>query len=224
MSAAAAAVCAAAVSGRTARLESVTETVPFAAASRQLLRQTLLDGLRELLLDRDWARVTMAQVARQAGVSRQTVYNEFGSRYGLAQAYAMRLARQFTAEIDAAVTASPGDVDAALRTGFTGFFASAAEDPLIASLLSGEAKPDLLKLITTDAAPLIAAAAAALTAVLRDSWIGLDEQPAGRVARLIARTALSYVAMPPEPDADAAADLAAVIGPTIVAARSAAAG
>lgn len=204
---------------RATRLVQVNAPGSFAAASRRLLRDTLLDGLESLLAEKDWAKVTMADIARHAGVSRQTVYNEFGTRMGLAQAYAMRLVDRFVTEIEVSIAAHPGDVEAALHDGFTGFFTRAAQDPMIASLLSGEAKPELLRLITTDAAPLIASAAGQVAAILRDSWIGLDEQSSIRTARLISRTALSYIAMPPEPDADAAADLATALTPTVIAAR-----
>lgn len=194
----------------------------YAEASKQLLRSSLLDGLRTLLREKDWARVTMADVARQAGVSRQTVYNEFASRAGLSQAYALRLADEFTGEIAVAIEENEGDVEGALRSGFARFFASAAGDPLIQSLLSGEAKPDLLKLITTDAAPIITSASAKLEVMLVESWVAVDAATAGRIARMIARMALSYVAMPPDADADSdvADDLALVLAPAVVAARS----
>ena len=66
--------------------------VPYAEASRVLLRDSILDGMRELLLVRDWSSITLTDVARAAGISRQTIYNEFGSRQGLAEGYALRLA------------------------------------------------------------------------------------------------------------------------------------
>ncbi|WP_026918206.1 TetR/AcrR family transcriptional regulator [Gordonia shandongensis] len=193
----------------------------FASAAKQLLRDTLLDGLRDLLRQKDWSRVTMADVARGAGVSRQTVYNEFSSRAGLAQAYALRLAEEFTAEIAEAIEQNEGDVTESLRVGFTRFFAGAADDPLIQSLLSGEAKPDLLKLITTDAAPIIDAATGRIAVVLRESWVAMPTVAAGRVARMVARMALSYVSMPPAANADndVAEDLAVVLAPAIIAAR-----
>lgn len=193
-------------------------TVPstFAQASKQLLRSTLLDGLRDLLREHDWARITMAGVARHAGVSRQTVYNEFGSRHGLAQAYALRLVDDFTSEIADGVAASPGDLDAALTSGFSQFFVAAASDPLIASLVSGEGNADLHRLVTTEAAPLIESAKSRLVAILEVSWIELPDQAATRIAGSIARMALSYVAMPPETEiAVVAADLAGLFGPAI---------
>ncbi len=127
---------------------------------------------------------------------------------------------QFTTEIAAAVEAMPDDVEGALTAGFSGFFASAGEDPMIQSLLSGDAKPDLLKLITTDSAPLIESASKRLDETLRESWIALPEHMSGPIARMITRLAISYVSMPPEAGLDVAGDLAAVMSPAIVAARA----
>ena len=70
---------------------------PFAEASRALLRDSILDAMREELLAKDWSAVRLSDVARTAGISRQTIYNEFGSRQGLAQGYALRLADRLVA-------------------------------------------------------------------------------------------------------------------------------
>lgn len=74
-----------------------------------LLRDTILDGMRAELLGKDWSAITLTDVARAAGVSRQTIYNEFGSRHGLAQAYALRLADRLVDEIDGAIGGNVGD-------------------------------------------------------------------------------------------------------------------
>lgn len=205
-----------AVARRTATLRRVSGPTTYAQASKQLLRNSLLDGLRDLLTQRDWSKVTMADVARQTGVSRQTVYNEFGSRHGLAQSYALRLVDEFTGLIGLAIDELSGDLDGALTSGFERFFAAAGADPMIASLLSGETNPDLHKLITTEAAPLIAAAKERLAEIVTGSWIGLPRERADRIAGAVARMALSYVAMPPEVSADeVAANLAALFAPAI---------
>ncbi|GED98840.1 TetR family transcriptional regulator [Gordonia crocea] len=195
-------------------------TRTYGQASRELLRNTLLDGLRGLLVERDWSAVRMSDVAAASGVSRQTVYNEFGTRYGLAQAYAQRLAGQLASVVGSALVRHPGDVHAALHGGFSEFFSGVATDPMVASLLAGEAKPDLLKLITTDAAPLITTASEILESALTEStWLAISAADAPHLARSITRMALSYVAMPPEGDRDVAEDMAALFGPAFEAAR-----
>ncbi|MFE0750928.1 TetR family transcriptional regulator [Gordonia sp. NPDC058843] len=193
----------------------------YAQDSKALLRNSLLDGLHDLLLDRDWAAVRMSDVAAATGVSRQTVYNEFGSRYGLAQSYAVRLAGRFAGHVADSLAGCVDDVTGALHKGFGEYFAGVATDPLIASLLSGEAKPDLMKLITTDAAPIITTAADRLADAFREStWLSMPESDVVRISRAITRMALSYIAMPPEGDRDVASDLAEIIAPAIEVART----
>jgi AcrR family transcriptional regulator len=187
--------------------------VPYAEASRALLRDSVLDAMRDLLQGRDWSAITLADVARAAGISRQTIYNEFGSRQGLAQGYALRLADQLVDVIHAAIDNNVGDIYAAFLEGFRLFFAESAADPLVISLLTGVAKPDLLQIITTDSAPIITHCSNRLTSTFMHSWVKASEDDAGILARAIVRLAMSYVSMPPEADHDVAADLARLFTP-----------
>src|ERR1700720_3916372 len=84
--------------------------IPYAEASRALLRDSVLDAMRDLLLTRDWSAITLSDVARAAGISRQTIYNEFGSRQGLAQGYALRLADRLVDAVHAALEANVGNI------------------------------------------------------------------------------------------------------------------
>ena len=196
--------------GGTTRLRG---RVPYAEASRVLLRDSILDGMRDLLLTRDWSAITLADVARAAGISRQTIYNEFGSRQGLAQGYAMRLADRLVDEVDHAIRQNEGDMYSAFLQGFRAFFAESASDPLVISLLTGEAKPDLLQLITVDSAPIITHCSQRLTTSFAESWVKHSDQDAGVLARAIVRLCMSYVSMPPEADHDVADDLARLMTP-----------
>ena len=189
------------------------ERIPYAEASRALLRDSVLDAMRDLLLTRDWSAITLSDVARVAGISRQTIYNEFGSRQGLAQGYALRLADRLVDAIHAALDANVGNIYEAFLAGFRSFFAESASDPLVISLLSGVAKPDLLQLITTDSAPIITRASARLSVALTQTWVATSDEDAGVLARAIVRLALSYVSMPPEADHDVARDLARLMTP-----------
>ena len=187
--------------------------VPYAEASRALLRDSVLDAMRELLGSRDWSAITLADVARAAGISRQTIYNEFGSRHGLAQGYALRLADRLVDAVEDAIYANVGEVYAAFLQGFRAFFADSAADPLVISLLTGVAKPDLLQIITTDSGPIITHCSARLTSSFMHSWMRASEEDSGMIARAIVRLAMSYVSMPPESDHDVAADLARLMTP-----------
>ncbi|MFD3506340.1 TetR family transcriptional regulator [Nocardia sp. NPDC058666] len=189
--------------------------IPYQEAARELLRNTVLDGMRELLTERDWSKVTLGDVATRAGVSRQTLYNEFGSRAGLSQAYALRLADDLVDHVREALDANVGDARAAIRVGMTGFFLSAAGDPLVRSLLSGEMKPDLLRLITLDAAPLLEHATTRLTTVFTHSWVDASIAEADVLAHALVRIALSYIPNPPVPQRDAAAEMAALLSPYV---------
>ena len=186
---------------------------PHAEASPALLRDCVLDAMRQELLAKDWSAITLADVARSAGVSRQSIYNEFGSRQGLAQGYALRLADRLVDDVSRAVDAHVGEIHDAFLDGFRSFFTASAADPLVISLLSGEAKADLLQIITTDSGPIIAHCSNRLTGALVDSWVQAGEFDAGVLARAIVRLAMSYVSMPPEADHDVAADLARLMTP-----------
>jgi AcrR family transcriptional regulator len=188
---------------------------PYAVASRTLLRDSVLDAMRDLLLTRDWSAITLSDVARATGISRQTIYNEFGSRQGLAQGYALRLADRLIDTVHAALDANVGNIHAALLQGFRQFFAESAADPLVISLLTGAAKPDLLQLITTDSAPIITRASQRLVSAFDQTWVAISDEDAGVISRAIVRLCLSYVSMPPESDHDVAADLARLMAPFV---------
>jgi AcrR family transcriptional regulator len=189
------------------------QRIPYAEASRVLLRDSILDGMREMLLGRDWSSITLSDVAKAAGISRQTIYNEFGSRQGLAQGYALRLADRLVDQIEDAIVGNVGDVYAAFLQGFRDFFAESAADPLVISLLTGGTKPDLLQLITTDSGPIITRASQRLTETFMNSWVRASDEDAGVLARAIVRLAMSYVSMPPEANHDVARDLARLMTP-----------
>ncbi len=178
-----------------------------------LLRDSVLDAMRRELLGKDWSAITLTDVARTAGVSRQTIYNEFGSRQGLAQGYALRLADRLVDDVSRAVDDHIGDLYAAFLDGFRSFFTASAADPLVVSLLSGKAKSDLLQIITTDSGPIITHCSQRLTVALTHSWVRPGADEAGVLARAIVRLAMSYVSMPPEADHDVPADLAQLMTP-----------
>ncbi len=176
----------------------------------------VFDALRRQLLDNPWRDVTLEAVANDAGVSRQTLYNTFGSRNGLAQAYTLALAEVLCDVIGATVAQHPDDPRAGLEAGLVLFLESAAADPLIGRVRDGDAHPDLVRLVTADAGPLLVRAGERLEELARGTWPGLSVESARTFARVAARMALSYITTPPEYDespAALAAGLSVVLAP-----------
>ncbi|MEV6958794.1 helix-turn-helix domain-containing protein [Streptomyces sp. NPDC051207] len=99
-------------------------------------RESLLDAAYTALARRPWSAVRMVEVAAAAGVSRQTLYNEFGSKEGLARALVRREADAYIAGVDRAL-AGPADPRDRL-TATAEWTASAARDnALVRALLTG---------------------------------------------------------------------------------------
>jgi AcrR family transcriptional regulator len=187
----------------------------YQQAARALLRDTLLDALGELLGDREWAKVTMADVARLAGVSRQTLYNEFGGRQELAQAYVLREADRFLTGVEAVIEREAGDPQRALTAAFELFLASARDTPLVAAIAGRDGGDELLALVTVRGGELLQVAAGRLTATLLRIWPEVAEADARVATDTLVRLAISHAALPGGDPADAAGAVAAVLGPFV---------
>ena len=90
---------------------------PYQNTALALMRDGVLDAMQRLLLERKWSSITMADVSVAAGISRGTLYNEFGSRSGLARGYALRFTGGIVTGMEAAIHTHPGDGFGALRVG-----------------------------------------------------------------------------------------------------------
>jgi len=188
---------------------------PYRSAATNLMRTTILDGLQRLLQEKTWSAVNMTDVAKAAGISRQTLYKEFGTRKGLAQGYALRLADTFVSAVDDAVYANEGKSLQTLYVAFSEFFESSASDPLVLSLLTDDPPPDLLRLVTTESGLLIEHATARLSLTFERSWLRTSTHNAEILGRAVVRLALGYVSMPPTNSSDVAADLASLLAPFV---------
>ncbi len=197
---------------------------PYAVAARELLRTTLLDAMRELLRTRAWGEITMAEVARAAGVSRQTLYKEFGSRHDLAQAYVLREVDRFLASVEDAVNAHLHDPSTALAAAFDVFLAAAADDPLVRAVVAGAGGDELLPLVTTQGEPVLARATGQLAALLRRGWPDLAGEDASLLAECVVRMAISFAALPQGPSGLDGASVAALLAPYVERALGPAAG
>lgn len=191
------------------------ERTPYAVAARQLLRDTLFDAASHELHERSWADITMADIARAAGVSRQTLYKEFGTRDEFAQALVIREGERFLDSVEAVVRDHLDDPELAVAAALERFLIAAGEDPLVRILLSDDGTGGLLPLVTTQSMPVVSWASARLTAVVREGWPSVSEHDAHLLAETLVRLAISYVTVPRGTPRATAADAAALLGPYI---------
>ena len=193
----------------------MTAPTPYPVAARELLRSTILDAMRDQLRTRRWAAVTMADVAAAAGISRPTLYKEFGSRMDLAQAYVLREADSFLTAVEDAVRAHLDDPATALSAAFDVFLAAAADDPLVRTIVSDDSSDELLRLVTTGGEPVLQRATDRLGAFMAEGWPNLGDEAAGLLAESVVRLAISYVALPSRGSGLTGASVAALLGPYI---------
>lgn len=99
-------------------------------------RESLLDAAYTALARRPWSAVRMVDVAAVAGVSRQTLYNEFGSKEGLARALVRREADAYLAGVDRAL-ATHNDARERLAAAAEWTAAAARENALVRAMLTG---------------------------------------------------------------------------------------
>lgn len=187
--------------------------VRFADAARALLRDTLFEAASELMQQRPWAETRMADVAKAAGVSRQTMYKEFGSRQGFAQAYILREAERFVSGVEEAVAANKDNPRAALAAAVEVFLNAAAEEPLIMAIARGDAGDGLLQLVTNQAGPVLGFATDRLASFLGATWPTVPERSVRLIAEYMVRLAISHAASTTTSIEQTAADMAELFGP-----------
>jgi AcrR family transcriptional regulator len=172
------------------------------ASTATSTRDSLLDAAYDAAVGADWSRTRMADVARAAGVSRQTLYNEFGSKDALAQAMAMREVERFIAGTEAALDeANPDDPIQAVRAAALYTLRQAADNPLLKAALIDD-DGGLLSFLTTRGEPAMAAARDSFERYYTLHWPALPPQDIALAAETITRLTISYIMLPGDAPAE----------------------
>ncbi len=190
-------------------------TTPYPEAARNLLRETFFGAARDELERRSWSEITMSDVARTAGVSRQTLYKEFGSRDEFAQAFVINVGERFLDEVDAAVREHLDDPRAAIGAALETFLRTAGEDPLVRLLLSDDGTGGMLPFVTTQGMPVVVFATARLFETIREGWPEAPPEKAQLLAESLVRLAISYITAPSAKPDRTAAQAGELLGPFI---------
>ncbi|MFF4652298.1 TetR family transcriptional regulator [Streptomyces sp. NPDC001380] len=183
---------------------------PLHRVYRRELREAALDAARDAVVERGWGAVRISGVATRVGVSRPTLYREFGSREGLGRALVQREAEGFLAAVAEALAAHPGRVGDAVEAALRAVFRQADANPLLAAVLTAShtgADTGLLPHLTTEPDAVLEPARRLVAAWLAGQRPALPAAEADEAADVLVRLTLSHL-LQPSPGGDAPAALA----------------
>ena len=158
-------------------------------------RDALLDAAYDVALAGGWTKARMADVAAAAGVSRQTLYYEFGSKDALAEALALREAHRYMTGAQAALVGHEGTPAEAVAASTEWTLTEAAANPLLKAVLTDDAG-GLLPYLTTRSEAVLVAARDHLASYLSRSWPQLPIDEVRLVAETVNRLTLSHLVLP----------------------------
>jgi AcrR family transcriptional regulator len=173
-------------------------------------RSRIIDAAVAMTVDGGWSTVTMAALAERVGVSRQTVYNEVGTKPGLAEAMIGHELERFLGVVTAAFDEHPTDLVGAIRAASGGVLELAQDNLLLHAVVSAThgADTELLPLLTTHAESLLAAAKLVVAERLAPYALGLEGRRLDAAIDVVVRVVLSHVMQPSGSPAETADDIA----------------
>jgi AcrR family transcriptional regulator len=174
------------------------------------MRERVLDAAVTLTTRDGWAQVTMARLAEAVGVSRQTVYNEVGSKTLLAEAMILRELDRFLELVTVAFDAHPTDLVGAIRDAARAVLQASQDNLLLHAVVSAThgADTELLPLLTTHAGTLLSTAKLVLVERVAPYDVGLGPDELDAAIDMVVRVVLSHVMQPSDSPARTADHIA----------------
>ena len=185
---------------------------PFRASVRTLLRDRLLEAAAQAFAEEGWRSLTMAKLADRAGVSRQTVYNEFGSKPQLAEQLVMRELETFL-DVVRSRFAEHDELVPAVRSAVEGALQAAQRNALLRAVLEGGGGEAELLPFIFQSLELIDRATEFLVDLVHGRFPDLPlDEPTLRIAlESVVRLVLSHISRPARSPRETADELALVI-------------
>lgn len=180
------------------------------ADTRRRMREAMLLAAHDLAVTQGWGSVRMGAVAELVGVSRQTLYAEFGSKDALGQALVLRETDVFLSGVAAVLERNHDDLPSAIREAVAYTLEVSRDNPLLQTVLTGSATGDetLLPLLTSRSAPLLTRSSVVLCAWVGEQRPELDPDLVATTVDAVVRLVVSHVVMPGGRPDEVAAQLA----------------
>ncbi|WP_127782805.1 TetR family transcriptional regulator [Rhodococcus sp. X156] len=193
-------------------------------STRTKRRDLLLDATAAIVIDEGWSAVTMGRLASAVQVSRQSVYNELGSKDKLAVALVARETRRFLDTVQLQLLSHPEDMTTATMAAVDSALRMGEENPLLRAIISAaHGKADgLLPLLTIRSAPVLDSSVMMLTTFADEHWSGLagSTDELHELVDAIVRLTLSHLVRPQWPVPRVTALVGRLVDAALLAART----
>jgi AcrR family transcriptional regulator len=176
------------------------------------VRDRIVEAVDALVRSRGWDATRMADVAAAAGVSRQTVYNEFRNRDELVQAYVLREIETLIESVEAHVRTHADDARQALSGAFGLFLKLASDEPLVRIIVADAAGDEVIRLLTATG---LSVATSRVGALIVEVWPQVERSDAALLAESLARLAISHALSPTTDPDETAAAVTRMLGPFV---------
>lgn len=158
--------------------------------------QQLLVAALETATVHGIAKLSMGDVARRAGLSRQTLYRHFPSKDALVSAVVATETQLLVEQVTAAALAETGPRDS-LEAAFSAALRVTRDHPLLDRLLRTEPE-SLLPLLTSDGGPVMTMVRSVVEEVVASRQPELDAVTLRRLADIVTRLLVSYAVSAPD--------------------------
>ena len=172
-------------------------------SAEEAAKGRILDAAFALAGKAGLGRLTMADVARESRLSRQTVYRYFSSKHDLFMALVIREEEVLFAQLQAAI-APHRELRPAVEAAFRTMLRAMRAHPLLDRVMATEPQ-ELLPYLTVEANPVRDMGVRAMEQVFSKRMEGVSPVLAHRAAELCSRLITSYAIMPPDDDPDVVA-------------------
>lgn len=180
-----------------------------------VLRERLLDAAQEMIEATGWSTVTMARIGERVGVSRQTVYNELGTKHRLAEQLAMRELERFLGVVRERMAGETTIVDG-IRAACEGVLLMGEQSLLVRTIvgsLPDEHDTDFLTILTTGSGEIVESAVVVVRQCVLELYppTPLTDDELDVAVEVVVRLVLSAITRPSKPPSAAAADIAWIV-------------
>jgi AcrR family transcriptional regulator len=174
----------------------VAAAYPINEAFRREVRERALSVARELTLKRGWQQVRFVEIADAVGVSRPTMYSEFGNKAGLGEALVLEETNSFLTGILAELETHTDDLASAAKAALRYTVVAADQNPLLHGVLTNAGDKDLLLLLTSRSGPVLTVAIEVLTGWFDDHFTDVEKPLLGELIEALVRLTLSHLVQP----------------------------